>query len=484
VLAESRVSDLAIQRLTINVAKPFVPIRGSKSMRKGRFNKPAAEIAQRYSESVSFDWRLYRYDIAGSLAHAVALGRARIITAAECRRIESGLFAIQKEIESGKFTWDRSLEDVHMNIEAALTKRIGALGAKLHTARSRNDQVALDLRLYVKTEIVQVSSRLRNLQRALLDLAEKHLDVVMPGYTHLQRAQPITFSHYLLGQLGAFERDRDRLDDCFVRTDVFPLGSGALAGSTIVLDREFIAHELGFSRVSQNSIDAVSDRDFVCEFLFCLAMIGMHLSRLSEDMIIWSTTEFGFIQFSDAFSTGSSLMPQKKNPDIAELTRGKIGRLYGNLMSILTTMKALPSSYNRDLQEDKEALFDSVDTVRSALEIFAAMMPELKINRERMQAAATDSNLFATDLAEYLVKRGMPFRRAHAIVGSLVADCVTKGIALNQVPLAQLKKRSSLFDADVANVFDVRRSLAQRRAVGAPSPKNIATQIKRWRKKL
>ena len=455
-----------------------------KNMRKGRFTKPAAEIAQRYSESVSFDQRLYRYDIAGSVAHAEALGRVGIITLAERRKIENGLHAIEKEIESGKFKWDCSLEDVHMNIEAALTKRIGPGGAKLHTARSRNDQVALDQRLYVKAEIAEVSSRLRDCQRAVLDLTEKHLDVVMPGYTHLQRAQPIPFAHYMLGQMEAFERDVERLRDCLVRTDVLPLGSAALAGSTIVLDRELIARQLGFARVSQNSIDAVSDRDFVCEFLFCLAMIGLHLSRLSEDLIIWNTTEFGFVEFSDAFSTGSSLMPQKKNPDIAELTRGKTGRLYGNLMSILTTMKALPSSYNRDLQEDKEALFDSVDTVRSALEMFAAMLPELKINRERMQAAASDPNLLATDLAEYLVKRGMPFRRAHTIIGSLVADCVIRGIALNQIPFAELKKRSSLFDVDVANIFDVRRSLSQRRAIGAPSPKNVAAQIKRWKAKL
>ncbi|PYI46164.1 MAG: argininosuccinate lyase [Verrucomicrobia bacterium] len=427
-------------------------------MRKGRFTKPAAEIAQRYSESVSFDQRLYRYDIAGSVAHAEALGRAGIITLAERRKIENGLHAIEKEIESGKFKWECSLEDVHMNIEAALTKRIGPGGAKLHTARSRNDQVALDVRLYVKAEIAEVSSRLRNCQRAVLDLTEKHLDVVMPGYTHLQRAQPILFAHYMLGQMEAFERDVERLRDCLVRTDVLPLGSAALAGSTIVLDRELIARQL--------------------------AMIGLHLSRLSEDLIIWNTTEFGFVEFSDAFSTGSSLMPQKKNPDITELTRGKTGRLYGNLMSILSTMKALPSSYNRDLQEDKEALFDSVDTVRSALEMFAAMLPELKINRERMQAAASDPNLLATDLAEYLVKRGMPFRRAHMIIGSLVADCVIRGIALNQIPFAELKKRSSLFDVDVAKIFDVRRSLLQRRAIGGPSPKNIAAQIKRWKAKL
>src|SRR5213592_3932766 len=289
-------------------------------MRKGLFKKPAAEIAQRYSESVFFDWQLYRFDIAGSIAHAAALARAGIISVDELQKIETELRAIEKEIESGKFKWDRSLEDVHMNIEAALTKRIGPGGAKLHTARSRNDQVALDLRLYVKAEIAEVSSRLRNCQRAVLDLTEKHLDVVMPGYTHLQRAQPIPFAHYMLGQMEAFERDVERLRDCLVRTDVLPLGSAALAGSTIVLDRELIARQLGFARVSQNSTDAVSDRDFVCEFLFCLAVIGLHLSRLSEDLIIWSTSEFGFLEFTDAFSTGSSLMPQKRNPDMAELT--------------------------------------------------------------------------------------------------------------------------------------------------------------------
>jgi argininosuccinate lyase len=452
-------------------------------MRKGRFNKPAAEIARRYGESVSFDWRLYRHDIAGSIAHAAALARAGIINADERQKIEDELRAIEKEIESGKFAWERSLEDVHMNIEAALTKRVGA-GAKLHTARSRNDQVALDLRLYVKAEIAEIAARLRSLQTALLNLAEQHVDLVMPGYTHLQRAQPIFFAHYLLAQIEALERDVERLGDCNARTDVLPLGSGALAGSTIVLDREVIARELGFSGVSQNSLDAVGDRDFVCEFLFCLAMIGMHLSRLSEDLILWNTTEFGFVEFSDAFSTGSSLMPQKKNPDIAELTRGKTGRLYGNLISILTTLKALRSSYNRDMQEDKEALFDSVDTVRAALEVFAAMLPEMKINRARMETAANDPNLLATDLAEYLVKKGMPFREAHETVGKLVVHAAKTKSSLNQIPIGKLKKLSPLFDVDVANVFDVRRSLSERRAIGAPSPENIAGQIKRWRMKL
>src|SRR6266508_2252762 len=417
-------------------------------MRKGRLRQPAAELAQRYGESISFDWRLYRHDIAGSIAHATALARARIITADEWHQIEDGLRAIEKEIESGKFEWDASLEDVHMNIEAALTKRFAPAGSKLHTARSRNDQIALDLRLYVKAEIAEVSARLRRLQIALLDVAERHIDALMPGYTHLQRAQPITFSHYLIGQMEAFERD------------------------------------LGFSGVSQNSVDAIGDREFACEFLFCLAMIGLHLCRLSEDLIIWSTTEFGFLEFSDSFSTHSSLMPQKKNPDMAELTRGKTGRLYGNLMSILTTMKALPSSYNRDIQEDKEALFDSVDTIKSALEVFAAMLPDLKINRERMENAAGDSSLLATDLAEYLVKKGTPFRQAHQIVGELVGHSITKSVPLDQIGVAEMKKFSPHFGEDVAKIFDVRDSLAQRGAIGAPSPENIAAQIKRWKELL
>jgi argininosuccinate lyase len=453
-------------------------------MRKGRFQQSLSEVARRYSESASFDRQLYRHDIAGSIAHVTALVKAGIVSAAEQKQIEAGLREIEKELDSGKFQWDASLEDVHMNIESALTKKIGETGAKLHTARSRNDQIALDLRLYVKDQINRTSSQIKKLQTSLLDLAEKNVDVIMPGYTHLQRAQPILFAHYLLGQVEAFARDVERLDNGLERTDVLPLGSGALAGSTIVLDRALIARELGFARVSQNSLDAVSDRDFVCEFLFCLAMIGMHLSRVSEDLIIWSTIEFDFVEFSEGFSTGSSLMPQKKNPDMAELTRGKIGRLYGNLISILTTLKALPSSYNRDLQEDKEALFDSVDTISAALELCSAMLPELKINRERMEEAASDPNLFATDLAEYLVGKGIAFREAHEIVGKLVANAIDKGTKLNAIALADLKKLSPLFGVDIAEVFDVRRSLAARRAIGAPSPENVKAQIKSWRNQL
>jgi argininosuccinate lyase len=453
-------------------------------MREGRFRKKMAAVAARYSESQSFDRRLYRHDIAGSIAHAAALAQAGIISAEEKKKIETGLREIEREITSGKFSWDESLEDVHMNIEGALTEKIGEAGAKLHTARSRNDQIALDLRLYVRDEIERTSSQITKLQQALLGLAQKHIAVVMPGYTHLQRAQPVLLAHYFLGQIEAFSRDAERLRDCWQRTDVLPLGSAALAGSTIALNRESIARALKFSQVSQNSLDAVSDRDFVCEFLFCLSVIGMHLSRLSEDVILWSSSEFGFVEFSEEFSTGSSLMPQKRNPDMAELTRGKTGRLYGNLVSILTTLKALPSSYNRDLQEDKEALFDSVDTVSSALSVFSAMLPKMKVNREKMKEAADDPSLLATDLAEYLVKKGMAFRKAHEIVGRLVAETAGKRASLRAVPLSRLKKLSPIFDSDVAKVFDVRRSLSARRAIGAPSPENVKAQIKRWRNQL
>jgi len=449
-------------------------------MREGRFSSPAAEIAERYSESVSFDRRLYRHDIAGSIAHAAALASAGILAADEFEMITRGLREIENEIAAGTFVWAMSLEDVHMNIEAMLTKRIGPAGAKLHTGRSRNDQIALDLRLYVREEIDQIVIRLRAVQNALLLLAQKHSEVLMPGYTHLQRAQPIYFAHYLLAQLEAFERDHERLRDTRRRADVMPLGSGALAGSTIALDREAIAKALGFQRVTQNSLDAVSDRDFAADFLYSLAMIGIHLSRFSEDLIIWSTTEFGFIEFSDAFATGSSLMPQKKNPDMAELTRGKSGLLIGNLVTLLAILKGLPSAYNRDLQEDKEALFDSVDSVRSALEVFSAMLPALTINRERMESLANDPQLLATDLAEYLVGKGVPFREAHAIVGKLAAS----GKRLNALSDEEFRAASNAFGEDVREVFDVRKAMQRRSATGSPSPENIERQIGRWRQLL
>ncbi|MEY2507661.1 MAG: argininosuccinate lyase [Verrucomicrobiota bacterium] len=453
-------------------------------MRQGRFDEPASETAQLYSESVSIDWRLYAHDIKGSLAHASALAAAGILGKEEHEKIQAALTVIEAEIKAGDFRWDRALEDVHMNIEAELTKRVGAAGAKLHTARSRNDQVALDLRLYVKAEAGEVCTRLRGLQRALLALADLHRHVVMPGYTHLQRAQPIPLAHYFLAHIEALERDHARVVDCARRADVLPLGSGAIAGSTIALDREWLARELGFSKVSQNSLDAIGDRDFVAEFLFGLALIGMHLSRLSEELILWSTAEFGFISFSDAFSTGSSLMPQKKNPDMAELTRGRTGRLYGNLIALLTTLKGLPASYQRDLQEDKGPLFDSVMTVKEGLQIFAAMLPEITVHAGRMESAADDPNLLATDLAEYLVKKGLPFREAHEAVGKLVVRAIAAKRALNNISLLEMQEVSPLFQNDVLKVFDVRGSLAQRTAVGAPSPANVASQIARWKSLL
>src|SRR3954463_8393839 len=453
-------------------------------MRQGRFDEPASETAQLYSESVSVDWRLYSHDIKGSLAHAKALKAAGVLTKEEHEKIEAGLTVIEAEIKAGDFRWERTLEDVHMNIEAALTKRVGPAGAKLHTARSRNDQVALDLRLYVKAETAEVRARLRALQRALLNLAERFQNTVLPGYTHLQRAQPIVLGHYFLAHVEALDRDIGRIIDCARRADVMPLGSGAIAGSTIVLDRESIARELGFARLSQNSLDAVGDRDFVAEFLFGLAMIGMHLSRLSEELILWSTAEFGFITFSDKFSTGSSLMPQKKNPDMAELTRGKTGRLYGNLMALLTMLKGLPASYQRDLQEDKPPLFDSVTTIKESLRIFTTMLPEIRVHADRMESAAADPNLLATDLAEYLVKKGMPFREAHEAVGKLVARADAAKRALNDISLLEMQEISPLFDDNVLKVFDVRASLAKRTAVGAPSPENVAGQIARWKSLL
>lgn len=453
-------------------------------MRQGRFDEPASETAQLYSESVSIDWRLYPHDIKGSLAHAAALLAAGILTKDEHEKIQAALTVIEAEIKAGDFRWERSLEDVHMNIEAALTKRVGPAGAKLHTARSRNDQVALDLRLYVKTEAAEICTRLRDLQRALLGLADLHRNALLPGYTHLQRAQPISLGHFFLAHIEALERDHGRIIDAARRADVLPLGAGALAGSTIVLDRQAIARELGFAKVSQNSLDAVGDRDFVAELLFGLAVIGMHLSRLSEELILWSTAEFGFITFSDAFSTGSSLMPQKKNPDMAELTRGKTGRLYGNLISLLTTLKGLPGSYQRDLQEDKRPLFDSVTTVKDALQTFAAMVPEISFHTARMERAADDPNLLATDLAEYLVKKGMPFREAHDVVGKLVARAAGSNRQLNNISLFEMQGISALFDDEVLKVFDVRGSLAKRTAVGAPSAENVSAQIARWKSLL
>ncbi len=453
-------------------------------MWRGRFKQSTADSLRTFSESISFDWRLYRHDIRGSIAHASALEKAGLLTSVEFHSIQTGLLAIEADIDAGNFQWDTALEDVHMNIEAELTRRIGAAGAKLHTARSRNDQVATDLRLYLRDEIVHIQDALRTLQQSLLELASKNADAILPGYTHLQRAQPVTFAHHLLAYIEMFSRDDSRLTDTARRMNSLPLGSGAIAGSTIVLDREYIAGLLGFDSVTHNSMDAVSDRDFAVELLNAVALIGMHLSRLSEDVILWASAEFGYVTLSDAYTTGSSLMPQKKNPDVAELTRGKTGRLYGNLLSLLTTLKGLPMTYNRDMQEDKEPIFDSIDTIKNALEVFAGMMSEARVNTARMAAAADDWNLIATDLADYLVKRGVPFRHSHEIVGGLVALCNERHCGLADLTLADFQSSSSAFEEDIYAILNPQASLAARKSIGAPSPDNIQSELTRWRELL
>lgn len=450
----------------------------------GRFSKDPSARLRAYGQSVSFDQRLALQDIAGSKAHAAALRKARLLTPNEWKTIHRGLESIAREIRAGKFVWREELEDVHMNIEAALTKKIGAAGAKLHTARSRNDQVATDLRLWMREATADLVSAVRGLQKSLVGLAARGGDAIMPGYTHLQRAQPVLAAHHVLAYVEMLERDAGRLSDAGRRANVLPLGSGALAGSTIALDRRFMARQLGFDDVSQNSMDAVSDRDFACEFLSACAITGMHLSRLCEDTILWASSEFGFLALSDAHTTGSSLMPQKKNPDIAELARGKTGRLYGNLLSLLTTLKGLPLAYNRDLQEDKEPVFDSADTLGASLEILAEMFGAARWDKRRMAEAADDALLVATDWADYLVRKGLAFREAHRVVGTLVALSVQRGVTLRDLSLGDLQAESKLFKADAMKCLDAARSLRARTAEGAPSPKRVAARLAWWGKRL
>lgn len=453
-------------------------------MWKGRFSQPTADLVLRYGESVSYDWRLYKHDIAGSIAHARAQLNAGLLTAEEFADIENGLQEILAEIEAGNFNWSQDLEDVHMNIESRLTRNIGAPGAKLHTARSRNDQVATDTRLYCRAEIAEIIGKIRHMQRALVGKAKEYANAMMPGYTHLQRAQPVTFGHHLLAYVEMLDRDASRLADCSKRLNVSPLGSGAIAGSTICLDREAIAKELGFDGVSQNSMDAIADRDYIMEFLFALSLVGTHLSRLSEDLILWCSAEFGFAVLDDAHTTGSSLMPQKKNPDVAELTRGKSGRLYGNLVAVMVAVKGLPLTYNRDLQEDKEPLFDSIDTVKLALDVNAEMMAGMKVNEENALLAASDPMLLATDLADYLVRKGVPFRHAHELVGKAVALSVSTKTPLNKLSEAQFASISSEYGADTRSVFDLTRAFAMRTNPGAPNPENTAARLAFWEKTL
>lgn len=450
-------------------------------MWKGRFQEKTADLVEQFGESISFDWRLYAHDVRGSIAHARAQLSEGLLTETEFSEIETGLLQIRDEIAAGKFEFSTELEDIHMNIESELTNRIGAAGAKLHTARSRNDQVATDTRLYCRAEIEVIIGLIDDLEKALLDRAEKYAETVLPGYTHLQRGQPVTVGHHLLAYVEMLERDKSRLADCKKRLNVSPLGSGALAGSTINLDRHQIAKELDFDTVTTNSMDAIADRDYIAEVLFDLALVGAHLSRLSEDFILWCSSEFGFCRFSDAHTTGSSLMPQKKNPDVCEITRGKTGRLYGNLTAILTAIKGLPLTYNRDLQEDKEPLFDSIDTIQLTLKVNAEMIKAMEINVEICEAAASDPLLLATDLADYLVKNGVPFRNAHELVGKAVAASVSQEIPLDQLDLTQI---DSAYGADAKEVFDLQTALAARTNPGAPSLKNVNEQIKRWKKHL
>ncbi|MBR5186316.1 MAG: argininosuccinate lyase, partial [Akkermansia sp.] len=443
-----------------------------------------ADLVLEYGESVSYDWKLYEHDIAGSTAHARAQLNAGMLTQDEFDAIANGLQEILADIKAGNFTWSMKLEDVHMNIESELTRRIGAPGAKLHTARSRNDQVATDTRLYCRAQIDTTLELLKDMQRALVQKAAQYAEVRIPGYTHLQRAQPVTVGHHLLAYVEMLDRDRARLEDCRRRVNVSPLGSGAIAGSTINLDRAGIAAELGFNSVSENSMDAIADRDYIMETLFDLSIIGTHLSRLSEDLVLWSSSEFGYCTLSDAHTTGSSLMPQKKNPDVCELTRGKSGRLYGNLVSVMVAVKGLPLTYNRDLQEDKEPLFDSFETVSLALRVNAEMVAAMRINRDRCAAAVSDPLLLATDLADYLVRRGVPFRKAHELVGKAVAVSVGTGTALNELSLDQFKEISPEYGEDVHEVFNLDRAFSLRTNPGAPSADNTARRIAYWQEQL
>lgn len=457
--------------------------------RSGRFATAPAQETVQFTESISYDWRLWKHDIMGSMAHAIMLNKIGVLSSSELADILRVLEEIGEEIGAGKFQWKTELEDVHMNIEAELTRRTPA-GAKLHTARSRNDQVSLDMRLWLRDEIVDLCNEIRNLQRTLVELSEKNIEVIIPGYTHLQRAQPVLVAHHLLAYVEMLERDYDRFCDCFYRTNVCPLGSGAIAGTILPVDRELTAKLLGFvdengrPRISANSMDAVSDRDFIMEFCSASAILAVHLSRFAEDIILWASAEFGFIKLPDAYTTGSSLMPQKKNPDIAELTRGKSARVIGNLIAILTLLKGLPMTYNRDLQEDKERMFDTSDTVRACLRIFSAMLKESQFNEERCRLAASDPTLLATDLADYLVMKGMPFRNAHHIVGSLVAMAEQKNKPLDKLTLEEMRDVCPEFEEDVFEIFDLRNAMNRRKLPGAPSVREVKKQIARWKKVL
>jgi len=450
----------------------------------GRFQKKTDKSVDDFNSSIRFDSRMYKEDIEGSIAHAKMLGKCNIIPKEDSELIQKTLLEILSDIEEGKIEFEVDAEDIHMNIEKILISRIGETGKKLHTARSRNDQVALDIRMYLRKEAKNIIIMVSELEKTLLNIAEKHTDTIMPGYTHLQRAQPVTFSHHLMAYFQMFRRDIERLQDCLKRINIMPLGSCALAGTTYNLDRNMVAEELGFDGITENSIDGVSDRDFVIEMASCLSILMMHLSRFSEEIILWSSHEFSFIELDDAYSTGSSIMPQKKNPDVAELVRGKTGRVYGNLMALLTVMKALPLAYNKDMQEDKESIFDSIDTVKMCLPVFTSMLKTMKIKKENMYRAAQGGFINATDVADYLVKKGIPFRSAHEIVGKMVYFCIQQRKSIEELSLDELKSFSDVIDQDIYEEISLEKCVSSRNVPGGPAAGRVKETIERGYKFL
>ncbi len=450
----------------------------------GRTAGETDQIADDFNSSIHFDCRMYQQDIKGSMAHAAMLAKTGILSNEDAAAIIDGLEGILKDLNSGKLEFDLSCEDIHMFIEQVLTERLGDVGKKLHTARSRNDQVALDLRMYLRDEAAEISSLVRELTETLVAVAEKNMGVVMPGYTHLQRAQPILFSHHMMAYVMMLLRDRDRIADAVKRMNVSPIGSCALAGTTYNTDRVFEAEKLGFHSIAWNSLDGVSDRDFCVELMSAIAILMMHLSRFSEEIVLWSSWEFKFIELSDSYTTGSSIMPQKKNPDMAELIRGKTGRVYGDLMALLTTLKGLPLAYNKDMQEDKEAVFDSVDTVKVCLKVMIPMIATMKTLPDNMRKAANEGFINATDLADYLVKKGMPFRTAYKISGQIVSECIGKGLVLETFPIEEYKKHSELFDNDVYNDINIENCVEKRISAGGTSSASVKEEIELVKKEL
>jgi len=450
----------------------------------GRFTANTAQEVQDFTESISYDWQLYKYDIQGSIAHAGGLKRAKVLALTEYQKIVSGLKAIEKEIDQGKFKFDSGLEDIHMNIETALTQKIGDIAKKLHTGRSRNDQVATDIRLYLKANINFLLNCLQELNEVLARQAEKNKDIILPGHTHLQIAQPVLLAHHLLAYVEMFLRDKQRLIDVYARTDVMPLGSAALAGTTYPIDRKAVAKELGFSSVSENSLDAVSDRDFIMEFQAAAAVLMTHLSRMSEELILWNSSQFGYVELADNYTTGSSIMPQKKNPDIPELVRGKTGRVIGNLMNILTIMKGLPLAYNRDLQEDKQPLFDTVKTTVDCLRIMTGLWRTIKFNPNKMLADAAKGFSTATDLADYLVRQSIPFREAHEITGKIVRYALEHGKSLNEMSLAEYQLFSKKIAKDIYKYISLTGSVRSRKTYGGTAPEQVTAALKRVKKRI